>query len=65
MLAVSEVALMVLECIAAELIVALRAERAVERKVNKLVLFSRLLIDVLLLGMLLILLIGAGLLSNS
>ena len=45
-LATSEVALMVLGCIAAELIATLGAERAVERKVNKLLLFSRLPIGI-------------------
>ena len=65
MLAASEVALMVLGCIATELIVALGAERAVERKVNKLLLFGRLPIGILPLDMLLTLPIGAGLLGSS
>ena len=64
-MAASEVALMVLGCIATELIVALGAERAVERKVNKLLLFGRLPIGILPLDMLLTLPIGAGLLGSS
>ena len=65
MLAASELALIVLGCIATELIAALRAERAVERKVNKLLPFGRLPIDVLPLGMLPTLPIGTGPLGSS
>ena len=65
MLAANEVALMVLGCIAAELIAALGAERAVERKVNELLPFGRLPMDVLPLGMLPTLPMGAGPLGSS